>query len=68
MENQQPSLLQRLTQSHVLLIGIAITVLIIVIVSGIFLFLRQSSQKPDLEPIPENAIYTADEIVVKFKE
>ncbi len=68
MENPQPSFLQRLTGSPVLLIGGVVVLLLIVIASGVFLYLQKSETKPPLDPIPQGAMYKVDEIIVKFNE
>jgi subtilisin family serine protease len=67
MDDTQSSPLKQILSSKLILIGAGVVILSIIVISGVFFFLR-SEQKAELEPIPEGSVYSPNEITIKLKE
>lgn len=67
MNETQPSVLQQLLSSRLVVIGIGLLIVGILVVGSYFLFFR-SAPKAALEPIPEGAVYSQNSITVKLKK
>lgn len=65
MENQQSSSLTALLHSRRFLLIAGVVIISLLVAISVFFIL---SSKPPLEPIPEESVYVADEVVVQIAE